>query len=345
MRTPVQPDLYRPMLMRAPNTWAWGVGVDSTAGIIEMHARGEIIDMVLTADMPERQETLQFRDKFMKWLEERDIPCNIVSYVPKNFKNFPPYFDLLTNCLTNGTLPSIAFGFSSCSSKWKATPQDNWMNQWEMAQSAWAQNIKVVKNIGYDAGPRDSARYAHAEGYADDRYEYRYPLREWGWDRAKCEQRIFDELGYVPKKSSCFFCTASKPFEIEALTKRELRLIVLLEARAAPRLRNVEGLWRKSTKGIRSEKKPGSMTVFIREKGLLPENEIDRIWNECPTALVTWQEAHAETPIESRPALLEWIEFFDRNDALFEGADGRRLYGDAGYEALSRNLAEIRKAA
>lgn len=345
MNAPSQHDLFRAPLERPPVTWAWGVGVDSTAGIIEMHARGEPIDMVLTADMPERSQTLKFRDVFIKWMEERGIPCEVVSYAPKNFKNFPPYYDLLTNCLTNGTLPSIAFGFSSCSQKWKAQPQDTWMKTWDIAQSAWNQGMQVVKCIGYDASPRDSKRYAHAEGYVDDRYEYRYPLREWGWTRDQCNERIVRELGYEIPKSSCFFCTASKEHEIDALSPTELRLIVLLEARAAPRLKNVEGLWRKTRIGRRSSPRPGRMTDYIREKELLPAQEVDRIWSDCPTALITWQEAHADTPIESRPGLQKWIDFFDRNKGMFEGDGVEALYGNVGYEHLQRNLHGIRHAA
>lgn len=136
-----------------------------------------------------------------------------------------------------------------------------------------------------------------------------------------------------------------KMHEVETLNPTELRLIVLMEARAAPRLTTTEGLWRKSTKGIRGPAKPGRMTDFIRDRGLLPTEEIDRIWNECPTALISWQEAHADTPIEERPALVEWVEFFDRNQGLFEGDGVRQLYGDEGYAHLRRNLSEVRKAA
>lgn len=345
MNAAVQHDLFMAPLTKPLNTWAWGVGVDSTAGIIEMHSRGERIDMVLTADMPERTSTLRFRDVFMKWMRERDIPCEIVSYEPKNFKNFPPYFDLLTNCLTNGTLPSIAFGFSSCSQKWKAQPQDTWMKTWPLAQQSWSQGLPIVKCIGYDASPRDSQRYAHAEGYVSDLYEFRYPLREWGWTRDDCHKRIFEELGVTVEKSSCFFCTASKEHEIEALTKTELRLIVLLEARAAPRLKTVEGLWRRTRIGTRSTPRPGRMTDFIRDRQLLESAEIDRIWNEAPTALITWQEAHADTPIGERPALQAWIDFFSANGGLFEGDGVKALYGDHGYERLTTRFEALRTAA
>ena len=336
-----QEDLFLEPLKRAPVMWAWGAGVDSTAGIIEMHARGEPIDMVLNAYMPEKRETHEFRDAFMRWMREREIPCEVVSYQPKRFKNFPRYSDLLENCLTNGTLPSIAFGFSSCSQKWKVAPQDAWTKTWAPAVQAWDQGMKVVKCIGYDAGGRDSKRYAHAEGHTDDRYEYRYPLREWQWGRQECEERIIEELGYAPPKSSCFFCSAMKPHEVLALSKPELRLIVLMEARAAPRLRNVDGLWRKPVSGARGgTPRPGSMTEFIRERGLLPADEIDIIISDCPTALVTWQEAHADKPLEDRPALSEWLAFFEKQGGRFRGNGVHEIYGDAGAKLLKDRLEE-----
>lgn len=337
-----QQDLFLAPLKRAPVMWAWGVGVDSTAGIIEMHSRGEPIDMVLNAYMPEKRETHAFRETFMAWMREREIPCKVVSYEPKRFKNFPRYSDLLENCLTNGTLPSIAFGFSSCSQKWKVAPQDAWAKTWAPAVQAWDQGMKVVKCIGYDAGGRDSKRYAHAEGHTDDRYEYRYPLREWGWDREKCEARITEELGFAPPKSSCFFCSAMKIEEVTALSETELRLIVLMEARAAPRLRNIDGLWRKPVKGARGgTPRPGSMTQFIREQRLLPEKEIDTIINECPTALITWQEAHADKPLEARPALSEWIDFFARHAGQFRDKGVRDLYGEPGAKLLRDRLDQL----
>lgn len=98
-----------------PVVVAYGAGVDSTALIIERHARGERIDMALRALMPEKPETLEHISIFERWMDAHDIPHATVSYMPKRFKNWPPYHDLLENCLTNGTLPSIAFGRHSCS--------------------------------------------------------------------------------------------------------------------------------------------------------------------------------------------------------------------------------------
>lgn len=46
---------------RPPVVAAWGMGVDSTAMIVELVGRGEAPDLVLTADTgSERPETLDF---------------------------------------------------------------------------------------------------------------------------------------------------------------------------------------------------------------------------------------------------------------------------------------------
>lgn len=82
---------------------------------------------------------------------------------------------------------------------------------------------------------------------------------------------------------------------------------MLVEARAAPRLRTVEGLWRSSTRT-----RPGRMTDFIRGERLLPADEIDRIEADAPTSLRLFQEAAAEIPLPERPHLSEWIERFQR---------------------------------
>src|SRR3546814_13602280 len=103
----------------------------------------------------------------------------------------------------------------------------------------WGEGGRVVKLIGYDCSSADQRRYAHAEGYADPRYDYRYPLRELGWTRADCMARIERAGLPVPPKSSCFFCPAMRPHEVDALSKDELRTIVLMEARAQPRLRTL----------------------------------------------------------------------------------------------------------
>lgn len=73
-----------------------------------------------------------------------------------------PYYSLIENCLTNGTLPLISFGRNHTrSQKWKNEPQNRFVESWEPAKQTWVVGGKVVKLIGYDCSPADERRYAH----------------------------------------------------------------------------------------------------------------------------------------------------------------------------------------
>jgi hypothetical protein len=265
--------------------------------LVGMWRRGIRPDRILFADVgSEKSETYPYLAIMNAWCVSVGFPTiTVVRYVPKRFKHWPPYYTLEENCLTNGTLPSIAFGFSSCSSKWKQAPQHKHLQNDPEALRTWRSGRKVVKAIGYDASARDRQRSAKADKIctykesADSKdYEYRYFLQEWGWDRDRCKTEILAAGLPLPVKSSCFFCLAMKPEEVRQLSASQLRRIVLLEARAKPRLTTTEGLWRKSTKT-----RPGRMTDFIQAEGLLSRAEIARI-EEVPAALVSFQQAFAQ---------------------------------------------------
>jgi len=293
---------------RAPFVVAYGMGVDSTAMLIGLYRRGQRPDLILFADTGgEKDETYAYRPIMNEWLRSVGFPeIQVVRYVPKDFKNWPPYHTLEQNCLTNGTLPSLAFGFKSCSMKWKAAPQHEFMKHWQPALDAWAAGLKVVKAIGYDNGPKDIRRRNHIGDLDDPQYEFRYPLIEWEWDRERCMAEIEREGLPIPLKSSCFFCPAMKPDEVRALPADKLVRIVVMEARAKPRLVSIQGLWRKPVKGTRGgEKKPGMMTELIRDEGLLPAHEIDQIVADVPKDIVLNQELYARG--EKIPG---WPEFF-----------------------------------
>lgn len=103
-----------------PVVLAYGIGVDSTALLVELEARGEIPDLVLTADPgAEKPETYEYQKMIAAWMAARHIPYEVVRYIPRRFKHWPPYYSILENVLTNATLPSISLGRHSCSLKWK----------------------------------------------------------------------------------------------------------------------------------------------------------------------------------------------------------------------------------
>lgn len=295
----------------APVVLAYGIGVDSTALLVELESRGTPPALVLTADPGvEKPETYAYQQMMAEWMAARGIPYRTVRYTPQRFKHWPPYFDLLSNMLTNATLPSISLGRHSCSLKWKIAPQDAFLKSWEPARAAWARGQKVIRLIGYDASPADTRRSSHASTIENALFECRYPLREWGWDRAACIARIEAAGLPVPPKSSCFICGVMKPEEVRALSVWCLRLIVLVEARAAPRLRTVEGPWRRSTKS-----RPGRMTDFIRAEGLLDADDIEAIIRDAPADLIRFQDVAAQVPLPDRPAMTEWLARF--NAGLF----------------------------
>lgn len=284
-----------PQFTRKPRLQvSWGGGEDSTALIVELTRKGIRCDAITIADTgAEQPHTYDFIPWFCDWLKKAGQPEPvIVRYQPKNFKNWPPYRTLEENCLTNGTLPSLAFGFKSCSQKWKINPQDKWMDQQQWAQDEWAAGGKVVKMIGYDAGDADIRRRNHMGTRNDPKYEFMYPLQVWGWDRIEVIKRNKAMLGRNPGKSSCFMCPAMQPQEVRELPPEYLRRIVTMESRAEPRLEKVEGLWRSTTKT-----RPGKMTTFIEREGLLPEEEIAVIKATTFHDIVAYQKGYADALI------------------------------------------------
>jgi hypothetical protein len=272
-----------------PLVVSYGAGVDSTAMLVEFVRRHIRPDYILFADTGgEKPATLAFLPLMDAYLTAAGFPpITTVRYVPRDYKQWPPYHTLEQNCLTNGTLPSLAFGFRSCSQKWKIVPQRRYLQQQEWVQAHWRRGGRVIQCIGFDAGPPDLRRFAHRGDVMDRYYHYWYPLIDWGWDRARCMEEIARAGLPVPPKSSCFFCPAMKPAEVRQLPPAQLRRIVLLEARAAPRLRTIAGLWRNGTRGTRgAEPRPGSITAFIRQERLLPAEELELLIRIGPSAIV-----------------------------------------------------------
>jgi 3''-phosphoadenosine 5''-phosphosulfate sulfotransferase (PAPS reductase)/FAD synthetase and related enzymes len=98
-----------------PLVISWGGGVNSTAMLIGMRQRGIIPDLILFADTGgEKPETYAFREVFNEWLLSVGFP-EIYTV-----QNDGMYVTLENNCLQQKMLPSIAYGFKSCSDKYKA---------------------------------------------------------------------------------------------------------------------------------------------------------------------------------------------------------------------------------
>lgn len=180
--------------------------------LIGMVERGEKCDLILFADTGgEKPHTYGHVLEMSEWLVAHDMPM-ITSVRSKTVT-------LEQDCLTRNALPSVAYGFKTCSQRFKAQPQQTYLN------SIGAKEI--TKLIGFDADEPQRAKPYEGN---------RYPLIEWGWGRDECIAAI-DRAGLKqPGKSACFFCPSSKKKEIYELRRQYPELA----ARAVAMERNAE---------------------------------------------------------------------------------------------------------
>ena len=214
---------------------SYGGGTNSTAMLIEYALRGLKVDLILFADTGgEKPHTYAYVNRFSEWLVEHGMPPIVWVKKAGNGET------LEENCLRCNALPSIAYGFKSCSHKYKIQPQDKFCNNHEPFKQAWARDEKVVKLIGYDADEEHRAKIP-----GDSKYRNKYPLVEWDMGRDECLETIAKAGLCPPGKSACYFCPSSKPTEIRWLAHNHPELAeraLAMEANAE--LTSVKGLGR-----------------------------------------------------------------------------------------------------
>lgn len=207
----------------------WGInfggGVDSTAVIILCAVAGFRPDWILFADTgSEMPGTLNHVVKMQEWmkLNTTDWPeITVVKWIRKD-GTFEPLHD---NCLRTGHLPSKAYGYAGCTSKWKIYPMDKWRKANGFQQGAFA--------VGYNASEHRRIKTACQRG-DNPNFTAWYPLVAWGVTRDVCEQ-IVKEAGFVVGKSSCFMCPNMRQNEWKDLKDKHPVLFetaALIEERA-----------------------------------------------------------------------------------------------------------------
>ena len=200
--------------MSAPVIINFGGGTNSTALLIGYVERGLPITGVVFADpgseMPHTYENVAFMSK---WLEDRGYPG--IAVVRNQRKD--GIKSLEERCEVRRDLPSIAYGFKTCSAVWKRDPCHKWARGLEVYDTWWKDGGRVVKVIGFDAD--EDGRVARAP-VQDRWYDYIYPLVDWDWGRQDCVDAI--ERAGIPRpgKSSCFFCPSMKVNEILKLKRQ-----------------------------------------------------------------------------------------------------------------------------
>jgi len=180
---------------------SYGAGTDSTAELIEMVKRDIRPDLILFADTGgERPETYWYVVMFSLWLVGKGFPP--ITTVKSSIT-------LEDDCLKRKALPSLAYGFKSCSQRFKAQPQDKFANHFEPFVNAWKNGETVTKAIGYEYGEERRMRES-----GNKKYTNWFPLIEWEMDRDACKKTISDAGLPQPGKSSCFFCPSMRKTEI-----------------------------------------------------------------------------------------------------------------------------------
>lgn len=228
------------------NIVSFGGGTDSAAMLVGLHRHGVPVDLILFADTgAEQPHTYAFVETMDRWLRAHGMPGITV------VENVDRYGDRLTlemECLRSCTLPSLAYGYKTCSQKHKIGPQDKFCNHHPACRAAWARGEKVIKFIGYDAGEARRRDKAQDRDAKDKKYRKVYPLLEWGWDRDTCIRAV-EEAGLPrPGKSSCFFCPSMKKPEVLELRRRYPDLFaraLAMEDAARPGLTRIKGLGRR----------------------------------------------------------------------------------------------------
>lgn len=223
----------------------YGGGTNSTAMLIGMHRKGIPVDLIIFSDTgSEMPHTYQYLNDMNIWLKSHGMPeIIILEYANKDGKRVT----LENDCLSNNSLPSIAYGFKTCSLKHKKSVQDKYCNHNAQCIDIWGKGEKVNRFIGFDAGEEKRKINAFVSNLQDKKFNTIYPLIDWGWYREDCIRVIQEEGLPLPGKSSCFFCPSMKKPEIKELKQKYPELYdraIAIEDNAKENLISIQGLGR-----------------------------------------------------------------------------------------------------
>lgn len=222
---------------------SYGGGTNSTALLVGLKERGITPDVITFADtgdywgqgkLGEKPETYRHIEFMQHWCKDAGFPeITIV-------RNGGVGETLEDNCLRRKALPSVAYGFKTCSQRWKLAPQEVYFNNLPAAKAVWKSGDKITRAVGFDADEPQRARE-----FDDPKFNNWYPLIEWDWGRSECIEAINWEGLPLPGKSACYFCPSSKVTEIKWLASKHPDLMdraVAMERNAD--LTQVKGLGR-----------------------------------------------------------------------------------------------------
>ena len=220
----------------------FGGGTNSTGLLVGAVERGLRPDIIVFADTgSEMPHTYAHLGEVSGWLLERGLPhIEVTRWVRKDGR----FIALHDYCLEREELPSKAYGFSGCTTKWKQQPVDRWLKQHPLVRAEHDAGRTVERWIGYDADEPQRAERMFAKNPEPSRWSWRAPLVEWDWGRDECVEAISRAGLTQPGKSSCFMCPSMRKREVEVLASRypdKLAVALEIEAKAVAKSALREG--------------------------------------------------------------------------------------------------------
>lgn len=204
-----------------------GMGRDSVAMLIWLYLLGIVPQIIAFADLgAERNSTYEYIPILNAWLKKVGFPeISIVKARRTRDNSFEHHLFRL------GVFPSLTYNQHKCAVAWKIEVIQEYLENRADYQDAVRAGRTVVKCVGFEAGEEyraDRKKKKDAENCAEagafklpDGELAWYPLIEHGLDLDKCVALIEREIGFVPSKSSCYFCAAMRKPEIVSLHELE----------------------------------------------------------------------------------------------------------------------------
>ncbi|MGL4600255.1 MAG: hypothetical protein ACRCVE_01860 [Plesiomonas sp.] len=197
-----------------------GMGDDTAMMIAEMYERGYEPDEIVFCDTgSEFPHTYRFINFLQEWCAERKWSKVVVL---KKFDKHGDPLSVIGMVEANNTLPAAAFGFKTCSMRFKTETGDKYFNNHPKAWEAWGVDRKgsrasshtgsILRLVGINADEPDRT----ARWKPQDKWVQVFPLFDWGIGEK--ESDAVERVGlYYPGKSSCVCCPHLSSAELHML--------------------------------------------------------------------------------------------------------------------------------
>lgn len=217
----------------------FGAGLDSAAVRVLFAYLGINPDITQFADTGgEKDMTYHWLGIFNGWLGRHGLEKVVTTRYSEvvKIRASTPYDDLTSAMLHSESLPGISYMFQShsCSIKWKGDVLERHLLGKKRDKStgvpafrkAHEAGIKPVIVMGFDWSPADQKRAAKGRCKmgalpSAKNFETWYPLHDMKWARPRLAQIVAEAGLPVPPKSACYYCAASKKWELLDLAARE----------------------------------------------------------------------------------------------------------------------------